>query len=152
MTGGKPSCVRYLRCAPPRIPVLPLPLAVAAAARLGGPSTPTPFLDSVVRLSGLIVRAKPGQPGEQLGMFHLSLAEDYLCRPDLGGQFSIDAPEAHRALADALRELAPAEQHDPRNPLHAYALRAEPEHLWAGGESADVINSLVWRPHPAGSG
>ena len=81
-------------------------------------------------------------------MFHLTLAEDYLCRPNLGGQFSIDAPEAHRALADALRELAPAEQHDPRNPLHAYALRAEPEHLWAGGESADVINSLVWRPLP----
>ena len=97
-------------------PVLPLPLAVAAAARLGGPSTTSPFLDSVVRLSGLIVRAKPGQPGEQLGMFHLSLAEDYLCRPNLGGQFSIDAPEAHRALADALRELAPAEQHDPTTP------------------------------------
>ena len=94
-------------------PVLPLPLAVAAAARLGGPSTPTRFLDSVVRLSGLIVRAKPGQPEEQLGIFHLSLGDDYLLRPDLGVQFSIDAPEAHRALADALRELAPAEQHDP---------------------------------------
>ena len=129
-------------------PVLPLPLAVAAAARLGGPSTPTRFLDSVVRLSGLIVRAKPGQPGEQLGLFHLSLAEDYLLRPDLGVQFSIDAPEAHRALADALRELAPAEQHDPTNALHSYALRAEPEHLWAGGESADVINSLARRPLP----
>jgi hypothetical protein len=129
-------------------PVLPLPLAVAAAARLGGPSTPTRFLDSVVRLSGLIVRAKPGQPGEQLGMFHLSLAEDYLLRPDLAGQFTIDAPEAHRALADALRELAPAEQHDPNNPLHNYALRAEPEHLWAGGHTADVINSLARRPLP----
>ena len=129
-------------------PVLPLPLAVAAAARLGGPSTPTRFLDSVVRLSGLIVRAKPGQPGEQLGLFHLSLAEDYLLQAELGVQFSVDAPEAHRALADALRELAPAEQHDPNNALHSYALRAEPDHLWAGGESADVINSLERRPLP----
>ena len=129
-------------------PVLPSPLAVAAAARLDGPSTPTRFLDSVVRLSGLIVRAKPGQPGEQLGIFHLSLVEDYLLRPDLAGQFTIDAPEAHRALAEALRELAPAEQHDPNNPLHNYALRAEPDHLWAGGDTADVINSLTRRPLP----
>ena len=74
-------------------PVLPLALAVAAATRLGGPSTPTQFLDSAVRLSGLIVRAKPGQPGEQLGLFHLSLAEDYLLRPDLGVQFTSTRPK-----------------------------------------------------------
>ena len=55
---------------------------------------------------------------------------------------------AESVLADAVRELAPAEQHDPNNALHTYALRAEPEHLWAGGESADVINSLARRPLP----
>jgi len=39
----------------------------------------------------------------------------------------------YRALTDALRQLAPAEQHGPNNPLHNYALRAEPDHLRAGG-------------------
>src|SRR4029077_15616057 len=45
-------------------------------------------------------------------------------------------------------ECCAAEQHDPNNPLHSYALRAEPEHLWAGGETAGVINSLSRRPLP----
>src|SRR5262249_18756102 len=89
-------------------PILPLKLAVAATKQLGGPDTVSRGRDAVVRLSGLIVRAQPGLDDEHIGLFHQSLAEDYLLRPDLGVQFPIDALAAHRALADALRELAPA--------------------------------------------
>lgn len=126
-------------------PALPLTLAVAASAHLGGPRTSTSFLDSVVRLSGLIIRARPGQPEEHLGIFHLSLRDDYLFASDPEMPFRIDRREAHRALAEALNELAPASQHDSKDPVHIYALRAEPEHLWALDERAAVVNSLISR-------
>lgn len=83
-------------------PILALPVAIDASARLGGPGTRTELRDVVVRLSGLIVRSYPGQPGERLGLFHISLAEDYLIRPD--SQFSIDPAEARAALAQATGE------------------------------------------------
>jgi hypothetical protein len=131
--------------------VLPLPLAAAAAALLDGPKTVNRFRDAVVRLSGLIVRARPGEPEEQLGIFHLSLRDEYLIRPELGVQFPIDLAEAHRALASCLREVAPSDRIEPDNPSYKYALRAEAEHIWAGGgESAGVIagviESLTTRP------
>ena len=126
--------------------VLPLPLAVAASARLGGPRTPAALRDVVARLSGLIVRSQPGQPSEQLGLFHLSLAEEYLLRRDPDVQFPVDPIDGHAALAAALRELAPVEEHDLGNPLHRYALRAEPDHRWAGRDSTGVLASLHGRP------
>jgi hypothetical protein len=125
---------------------VPLPLAVAASARLGGPRTAAALRDVVARLSGLIVRSQPDQPSEQLGLFHLSLAEEYLLRRDPGVQFPVDPIEGHAALAAALRELAPVEEHDPGDPLHRYALRAEPDHRWAGRDSTGVLASLHGRP------
>ena len=125
-------------------PVLPLPVAVAASARLGGPRTASRLRDVVARLSGLVVRAQPGQPGEQLGLFHTSLVEDYLLHPET--QFPVDPTEAHAALAAAIQELAPAGQHDPTDPLHRYAQRAEPDHLWGARDSTAVLNSLTRRP------
>jgi len=83
-------------------PILSLPLTVAASARLGGPRTANRLRDVVVRLSGLIVRSHPGQPDELLRLLHISLAEDYLLRPD--SQFGIDPIEAHAALAEATAE------------------------------------------------
>lgn len=127
-------------------PALPMDLAVAASARLGGPTTASQVRDAVVRLSGLIVRGHPAQADERIGLFHLSLAEDYLLRPGTDTQFTIDGPGAHRAVADAIGELAPADQHDRENPLHQYALRAEAEHLWACGDTEAVIASLHLRP------
>ena len=121
--------------------MLPLPLAVAASARLEGPRTTAALRDVVARLSGLIVRSQPGQPSEQLGLFHLSLAEEYLLRRDPDVQFPVDPIDGHAALAAALRELAPVEEHDPGDPLHRYALRAEPDHRWAGRDSTGVLAS-----------
>jgi hypothetical protein len=56
----------------------------------------------VVRLSGLIVRSHPGQLDEGLRLLHISLAEDYLLRPE--SQFQVDPIEARAALAQATAE------------------------------------------------
>ncbi|WP_130385947.1 tetratricopeptide repeat protein [Kribbella sp. VKM Ac-2569] len=128
-------------------PNLPLPLAVAATARLDGPATTIRFRDVIARLSGLIVRSQPGQIGEQIGLFHSSLIEDYLLRPAQEAQFSIDPAPAHAALAAALGELASPTDHDPTDALHRYASRAEADHLWASHrDSTAVLASLNQRP------
>ncbi|MFB7588645.1 hypothetical protein [Streptomyces sp. NPDC056169] len=62
-------------------PTVPLPLLVAASRHLHGPGTVTQVRDTLVRLSGLVVRTRPGQLDEHVGLFHASLAEDYLLRP-----------------------------------------------------------------------
>ena len=128
-------------------PQLPLALATAASAKLGGPGTPTAFRDVLVRLSGLVVRDQPGQPTERVGFFHASVADDYFLSPDESGQFPIDASLYHQALADAIDQLAPLGSHDPARSLHQYALMAEPDHRWGGQcDSGGVLASLAGRP------
>ena len=128
-------------------PVLPLPLACEASRRLGGPSSPVAVRDVLARLRGLAVRSNPGASDEHVGLFHSTFAKDYLLVPG-NGQFSIDATNAHRAVAEAIAELAPMERHDWRDPLHRYAMAAEPDHLWAAGYPEKVIASLVARELP----
>ncbi|MEU1407878.1 tetratricopeptide repeat protein [Streptomyces sp. NPDC005728] len=143
-------------------PILPLPLLVAASRHLHGPSTTTQVRDVLVRVSGLITRTQPGQPDEHVGLFHPSLAEDYLLRPRVG-QFAIEPAEYHAALAGAIQGLAPLQQHNPTDSIHRYAIRAEAHHRWyASHDSTAVIESLVerlagsamdarerWQPWPA---
>ncbi|HEX5144412.1 MAG TPA: tetratricopeptide repeat protein [Mycobacterium sp.] len=126
-------------------PVLPLPLLTAASRRLHGPATTTQVHDMLVRLSGLVVRTRPGQLAEHVGLFHPSLADDYL--QHLGeGQFIIDPVEHHAALVQAINDLAPVQHHDLTDPVHRYALRAEARHRWhATHDSAAVIESLTQR-------
>jgi hypothetical protein len=90
-------------------PVLPLPLLVAASGRMHGPATTTQVRDALVSISGLVVRALPGQPTEHVGLFHSSLAEDYLVHPG-NAQFTIEPAECHAALAEAINELAPLDR------------------------------------------
>lgn len=89
-------------------PVLPLPLACEASRRLGGPDSPAAVRDVLARLRGLVVRSNPGAADEHVGLFHSTFAKDYLLAPGQG-QFSIDATGAHRAVAEAIAELAPME-------------------------------------------
>jgi tetratricopeptide (TPR) repeat protein len=137
--------------------VLPLPLAVAASSRIGGPRNVSRFLDSMVRLSGLTVRSRPGQMDERVGIFHLSLSEDYLLRGDLAADFAIDLVEGHGAIAGAIRELVPTGKHDPlrtkaqtqeekNDPLYQYAVRAEADHCWGEHDLHGVVESLINRP------
>ena len=124
-------------------PILPLKLLCAASVRLGGPDRPPRVRDRLVDLRGLVVRARPGTDDEHVGLFHQTLA-DYLLDP-ASDPFGIDPQEPHRALAEAIAELAPAESHDPADPLHRYAAAREAEHLWALGEYGRVVESLAHR-------
>src|SRR5271166_1353167 len=124
-------------------PILPLKLLCAASARLGGPDRPPRVRDRLVDLRGLVVRARPGTDDEHVGLFHQTLA-DYLLDP-ASDPFGIDPQEPHRALAEAIAELAPAGAHDPADPLHRYAAAREAEHLWALGEYGRVVESLAFR-------
>jgi len=124
-------------------PILPLKLLCAASARLGGPNRPPRVRDRLVDLRGLVVRARPGTDDEHVGLFHQTFA-DYLLDP-ASDPFGIDPQEPHRALAEAIAELAPAIDHDPDDPLHRYAAAREAEHLWALGEYVRVVESLAHR-------
>ncbi|MGC1720598.1 MAG: NACHT domain-containing protein, partial [Isosphaeraceae bacterium] len=124
-------------------PILPLKLLCAASACLGGPDRPPRVRDRLVDLRGLVVRARPGTDDEHVGLFHQTLA-DYLLDP-ASDPFGIDPQEPHRALAEAIAELAPAESHDPADPLHRYAAAREAEHLWTLGEYGRVVKSLAYR-------
>jgi hypothetical protein len=126
-------------------PILPLPLLVAASRHLGGPGTTSRVRDALARLSGIVVRTQPGQPGEHVGLFHASLADSYLLRSG-DGQFGIVPAEYDAALTQAIDDLAPLENHDLTNSLHRYALRAEAHHRWhASHDSNAVIASLLKR-------
>jgi len=124
-------------------PILPLKLLCAASVRLGGPDRPPRVRDRLVDLRGLVVRARPGTDDEHVGLFHQTLA-DYLLDP-ASDSFGIDPQEPHRALAEAIAELAPAGAHDPADPLHRYAAAREAEHLWTLGEYGRVVESLFHR-------
>ncbi len=124
-------------------PILPLKLLCAASVRLGGPDRPPWVRDRLVDLRGLVVRARPGTDDEHVGLFHQTFA-DYLLDP-ASDPFGIDPQELHRALAEAIAELAPAGAHHPDDPLHRYAAAREAEHLWALGEYGRVVESLAHR-------
>ena len=124
-------------------PILPLKLLCAASVRLGGPDRPPRVRDRLVDLRGLVVRARPGTDDEHVGLFHQTFA-DYLLDP-ASDPFGIDPQEPHRALAEAIAELAPAGAHDPADPLHRYAAAREAEHLWTLGEYGRVVESLAYR-------
>ncbi|RSS56823.1 tetratricopeptide repeat protein [Streptomyces sp. WAC01280] len=127
-------------------PTVPLPLLVAASRHLHGPDTVTQVRDTLVRLSGLVVRTQPGQLDEHVGLFHASLAEEYLLRPG-EIQFGIDPVDCHAAMAAAIDECAPLSRHTPGNPLHRYALRSEARHRWyATHDATAVVSSLLGRP------
>ena len=121
-------------------PVLPLKLLCSAGARLGGPDRPFRVRDTLVDARGLAVRSRAGTDDEHDGLFHQTLA-DYLLDP-ASGDFGIEPIEPHRALAEAITELAPAESHDAADPLYRYAVAREAEHLWAIGEYGQVVVSL----------
>ena len=120
-------------------PVLPMPLLRSASEKLGGPSRIASVRDTLVRLRQFVVRGRPGTEEEQVGLFHSTL-RDYLSAGH--ARYAIDVRRGHGAIREAIDELAPMARHDPDDPLHRYAARMEPEHLWAIGEYSGVISSL----------
>src|SRR5208337_4615164 len=124
-------------------PILPLKLLCAASVRLGGPDRRPRLRDRLVDLRGLVVRARPGTDDEHVGLFHQTFADYLLDRAS--DPFGIDPQEPHRALAEAIAELAQAGSHHPDDPLQRYAAAREVEHLWALGEYGRVVETLAYR-------
>ena len=92
----------------------------------------------------LLDRSRPGQPQEHLGVFHQTLVDHILA--------GSDPAEAHRAVADAVDHLAPAQRHDlgtyRSDPLLAYAFDAGPRHRWAADQPEQLVSDLVARDDP----
>jgi hypothetical protein len=125
-------------------PRLPRQVAAVAAERLGGPSRNShmQFDDALKALSSLIVCP---HPGDMLGIYHSSLVEEYFGKPELSANFNINLEEAYSNIVEALRELAPANQHNVANEVHRYALEFEPDHLWSCGRFSEIPESLAAR-------
>ena len=120
-------------------PVLPLRLFACSCKQLNGPGTLAQLRNLLVPLGGLVVRAHPGTEQEQVGLFHDTLITHLLSTRLL----AIDANRGHRALVEAIDNLAPAPngnaQHHRNDPLQLYARRNHAEHLWALGEFDDAL-------------
>ncbi|WP_055626749.1 tetratricopeptide repeat protein [Streptomyces hirsutus] len=131
--------------------VLPEPLLLRACAEMGAPEVTPAWLRTRIpaQLRRFIVRAPAGE-GDAVtvlwGLFHQSLAE-FLGRSD--SPYAVDLAAGHRAAADAITAIAPAQDRTPvtaRQPLQEYAERAEAGHLWRCGEYGKALESLVARP------
>ncbi|OZM72120.1 hypothetical protein CFN78_16400 [Amycolatopsis antarctica] len=120
---------------------LPLPLLCLASGKLDGPGTAAQVHDVLVRLDTLTSRARAGTERETASLMHPTVAS-YLRGHRIGG---IDANQAHRALADAIAELAPMAEHHPDDPCHHYAAVAEAEHLWRIGAFEAAVLSVERR-------
>ena len=120
-------------------PVLPIPLFAYSCKQLNGPGTLAQLRNLLVPLGGLVVRADPGTEQEQVGLFHDTLIA-HLHSTRL---LAIDRNRGHRALVEAIDNLAPAPNRNARHylddPLQLYALRNHAEHLWALGQFDDAL-------------
>ncbi|MFI6722816.1 tetratricopeptide repeat protein [Streptomyces atratus] len=120
-----------------RGPVLPRPLLLRGAALRGGPATDG-VLDQVLELlAGLLSRVPESRVGEMVGVDHQTMV-DYMTTED----DRLDLEDGHRSLVEALDSMAPMNQHDPDDPLHAYARDSEPLHLWHIENYEQLLESL----------
>ncbi|MER6345801.1 tetratricopeptide repeat protein [Streptomyces sp. NPDC001595] len=129
--------------------VLPRELLHAACRELGAEEPG----DLPAPLRRYVVQAPAGEGGTEtrlLGLFHQSLV-DHLTGGADATAYAVDVTEGHRALAAALARLAPADRYTPataNEPLHDYARRAEPGHLWRSGAHVAAVERLAERPSP----
>jgi hypothetical protein len=119
-----------------------LPVAVLEAALHRRSRTTRAALFAILGdedLHRVIDRTGPGTPRDHAGLFHQTLTDHIAARADLS--------KAHRALAEALDELAP--EHNPKDfrddPAHAYAFDAQASHWWHAERPERVVASLNWR-------
>lgn len=124
-------------------PVLPLGLLAEALGEAGSAVSEGQARDLLVRLGGLVVRAKPGTPEESVGLVHDTL-QDHLSDGSQAETFGI-----HRGHAWILGVLErDAERESPKYAAHSKTAKAD--HLWAVSRWAEALawvqDSLGHRP------
>ena len=87
--------------------------------------------DLLITVGDLIVRSQPGTRSERIGLFHQTFYE-YLRSPQ--GLYRVDVEASHRAILDAIRELAPTQRMASEDAIERYSTASEAEHLWAVGD------------------
>ncbi|QFU91658.1 NB-ARC domain protein [Amycolatopsis sp. YIM 10] len=120
---------------------IPFTVFDGAVRRLGGPARPSRLRELLSRLTGIVTHGHAIDGTDQYGLVHAKFAEYLRARPAA----KISLPQAHAALADAIEEAAPMTQHRPDDPVHGYAGRAEPEHLWQAGRHDEAFACLEAR-------
>jgi hypothetical protein len=127
-------------------PVLPFDLLIGAVNRLG-PAQSRAEVHALLgnpALYAVLDRARAGHADEHLGLFHQTLVDHLVAR--------LDVQRAHRAVADTLDRLAPADRHDARDyrsdPLLVYAFDAGPRHRWEAGQHEQLVHDLELRTDP----
>jgi hypothetical protein len=118
-------------------------LFARAIERAGGPAAPSDRQDLLAddRLRPLIGRNDDAREHELVGWFHPSLRRWF--------EPAADKDAGHRALLDAIEDLAPSDRHDYTNPLHRYAAAGEAVHAWAVGRADTVMQVLRRRTSAA---
>ncbi|WP_329248852.1 hypothetical protein OG223_17060 [Streptomyces sp. NBC_01478] len=125
---------------------VPEPLLLQAVARLRRSATPKLVKGTLQRLSRLVITRPLDDEKQSYALFHPTLSQ-YLAsgkaRP--GAEFGVDVAAGHRALGQALRELAPRGRQIDGDPLYDYAAEAEATHFWEQDDPNGVVQSLVDR-------
>jgi tetratricopeptide (TPR) repeat protein len=123
-------------------PVLPLDLLCAASELLEGPGTTARVRDELVRLRGLVSRSEAGTKAEQVGLFHQALVDHILLT-----RSPEEANKAHRALAEAIADMAPTGTTAVllADPVQRYAYEREADHLFQVGDIEGALKSLLAR-------
>jgi hypothetical protein len=120
-------------------PVLPLALLCTASERLEGPGTSARVRDELVRLRGLVSRSGAGTEAEQVGLFHQALVDHILLT-----RSPEEASKAHRALAEAIADMAPTGTTAVvlADPVQRYAFEREADHLLQVGDTEGALKAL----------
>jgi hypothetical protein len=122
-------------------PAMPFRVLRGAVVRLGGTGSAPRLHDVLARLDTLVSHGHTDTDGDHYGLRYRTIA-DYVWDQAFGG---IGREQAHAAVAEAIEEAAPVAEHQPDDPLHAYAARTEAEHLWQAGRHDAAYACLVLR-------
>nr|WP_239149141.1 AAA family ATPase [Streptomyces sp. SID12501] len=125
---------------------IPQRLLGHAAGKVHRSADQSAVLTALVRLNPLIVTHVLDSGESSYALFHPTLPQYLSARNGRPTQeFDVDTKAGHRAVAEALRALAPRGMETSEDPLYDYAAEAEALHLWEQSDTHGVVQSLIDR-------